>query len=212
MIFRSLFAAAFLALWAVPASAQEIGHVVYDGPTTFGPDGLTLIDNRIKTAAQNLKKDYPQGISRYAAFDMAFPRDEDEYYRLGKNGVILISAVTQDAAELPLARVTIRNGDTLTELKLLASGNRETADDVQAMFGSHRQDAIYLVPLDQVKRGATLECDFAIARQGFVLARLRDPEPYFIRADSGRKSGPQPSARLLQALISREYPGVLSTQ
>jgi hypothetical protein len=212
MILRPLFAAAAFALLAVPASAQDIGQIVYEGLTTFGPSGLASIDKRIEIAAQDLKQTYPQGGARYAASDMASPRDDDEYYKLGKNGVVLISAVTQDSAELPLARVAIRNGAVLTELKPLASGRRETAEGsvVREMFGRFRQDALYLVPLDQVKRGATLECDFAVHRQGFVITRLSEPPQGFILADPGRKSGPQPSASLLQAFIAREFPGVLS--
>jgi hypothetical protein len=214
MTLRRLFAVIFLAFLAVPAAAGDIGHIVYEGLTTFGPSGLASIDKRIEVAAQDLKQTYPQGGTRFAADDMAFPRDEDEYYKLGKYTVVLISAVTQDAAELPLARVTIRNGATLMELKQLASGRREIAENsvVREMYGRTRQDAFYLVPLDQVKRDASLECDFAANRQGFVIARLSEPPQGFIQADPGRKSGAEPSAALLQAFIAREFPGILSTK
>jgi hypothetical protein len=214
MTLRLLFAAIFLAVLSVPASAGDIGHIVYEGLTTFGPSGLAAIDKRIEVAAQDMNQTYPQGGARYVANDLAYPRDDDEYYKLGKYAVVLISAVTQDAAELPLARVAIRNGATLTDLKLLASGRRETAEGsvVREMYGRTRQDAFYLVPLDQVKRGATLECDFAANRQGFVIARLSEPPLGFIQADPGRKSGAEPSAAVLQAFIAREFPGILSTK
>jgi hypothetical protein len=210
----AFFFAAALAFLALPASAGDIGHIVYEGVTTFGPSGLASIDKRIEVAARDLKQTYPQGGARYAAADLAFPRDEDEYYKLRKYTVVLISAVTQDAAELPLARVAIRNGATLTELKLLASGRRETAESsvVREMYGRFRQDAFYLVPLDQVKRGATLECDFAANRQGFVIARLSEPPLGFIQADPGRKSGAEPSAAVLQDFIASGYPGILSAK
>jgi hypothetical protein len=42
---------------------------------------------------------------RFAAFDIAWPRDAEEAKRLGGNTVIVLGALSQNASELPLARV-----------------------------------------------------------------------------------------------------------
>lgn len=151
------------------------------------------------------------GGARGAIVDFAWAQDKDEYRALGKYVVVLVSAVSQDAAELPLKRVYVQSKGREVELLRISSERRDVAKEspVHAMLGPYREDSFYLAPAGVMMRDGALLVDFAVRRNGFHLYNLPGTPPDFIARDRNpmpaADASPEPKA--LQAIIAREYAG-----
>lgn len=189
----------------------EPKHVVDGGTTTFGPTTSVAFDKDIEASARKFQAQYPQGADRYAQFDISYPRDRAEYQAMGKYAIVLLAALTHDPAELPLSRVYVRDDGHETELKRIVAVRRQVPDRsaTLAMYGMHREDAFYMLPVSLVHPGAEIVCDFAAHRRGFSLGTLELPPVDFIRSDDNRSAGHEPSDVALRAFFHREYPGIL---
>lgn len=183
-------AAALSAMLLSPAAAQQ--------PVT--PQDM---DKRLQERADLIAKVNPQGADRIVIYDLAWPKDADEFGALGRHAVLLISAVTRHAQELPIKKVSIQVGEGETALRRLWSKRSEVpAGSVRKLFGTYREDALYLLPVGPLLKGSTVFTEFALERTEF---RLDTAEPAFVRAAKG-KAG-EPSAETLRAFLARQYPG-----
>src|SRR4029077_1242745 len=94
-------ACAIAALGAVGSlTAQTPNHVEaalgwYAGPVSHG-----AIDAKLRAAALQYRQYAP--IPRVAFYDIAYPADSAEAIGLRGNGVLVITAISQDSTELPL--------------------------------------------------------------------------------------------------------------
>ena len=61
--------------------------------------------------------------------DFTWPADAEEYRKLAKHVLVLVSVVTQDAAELPLRRVYVNSNGKQTALTKLSSQRSSVARD-----------------------------------------------------------------------------------
>lgn len=151
---------------------------------------------------------------REVSSDIALPADSEEYEALGKNAVLLLTAHSAQASELPLRSAYVAVGDIRVPLQ------RITALPVESVTVSRsgrpetyaRQVAFYLVPIYLLTRDAHLKVDFAGRRDGFGVTRFSasalDEAPTFVRADDyGYPSEPDLTAA--RALIVREFPQAL---
>lgn len=203
-LIASLFA---LLLLATTAEAQ----IVSQSPVTHGAVTPEAIGKRLEDTAERVRKMSATGGARGAVVDFAWAQDKDEYRALGKYVVVLVSAVSQDAAELPLKRVYVQSKGREIELRRIASERRDVAKEspVHAMLGPHREDGFYLAPADVMMRDGALLVDFAVRRNGFHLYNLPGTPPDFIARDRNptpaADASPEPKA--LQAIIAREYTG-----
>lgn len=196
----------FLLLCCASAHADE-QHTV-----TALPPGTALspadFDKRFEKSAGDFRTQRPNDVAtRFVEYDMAFPRRGDEYEGFGHQGVILIGAMSHDADELPIARVYIRLDGREVELKRIMSTQREfdATSDAAQVYGPHRQDAFYLVPIELLQPGAQVLCDFAVHRTGFLIDDHPPPAPAFARDDKATGADPTPAA--LHGFLDREYPG-----
>lgn len=218
MTIRAAFAALFFltgTAFAAPAPkpttpepiTTEPGHEVSPTNAAHGAVTRQQFEARFETGAVEFAAGRT-GVQadRFAAFDIAWPRDAEESKRLGGNAVIVIGALSQNVAELPLAKAYLERPDgSQVVLKRLGLVKKTLKAPSQAakIFGPNVSEEFYLVPASVLGRGAMLKCDFAKNRLGFVLSQsLSLPKGLVARSSTG-----QPAAGALQAIVSREYPG-----
>lgn len=199
--FAVLLASLFFALGAAAEQTAGQGSVT---PEEIG--------KRLNDTAERTRKISAKGAARGAMVDFAWPQDEGEYKALNKYVVVLISAVSQDAKELPLRRVYVQpaRGREIV-LQKISSERKDVPKDsaIHAMLGPHREDSFYLAPAGTMMNDGTLLIDFAINRNGFHLQELPAPPPDFIEADRHAMppAGAKPDPKALKAIIEREYTG-----
>jgi hypothetical protein len=167
------------------------------------------MEKRLNEQAALLLKSTPEGADRVAIYDLRWPQDADEYRALGKNAVILISAVTRVTKELPLKKVYLRVGERDIALRRLFSRRSElgAASPARKLFGAFREDALYLVPVGPLLSGNVVLADFARERTAFRLNSGPFAPPEFIRADQEQGQAGDPSLQAIKKLLEREYPG-----
>jgi hypothetical protein len=205
---RLLSAAAIaLLLLTFPAAAQ----IAQKNPVSQGSVTPEVIGQRLEDTAERTRAISAKGAARSAIIDFAWPQDAAEYKALGKYVLVFVSAVSQQADELPLKRVYVESNGREIALERIASVRRDVPKDtaVHAMLGPHREDAFYIAPAGAMMRKGSVFVDFAVRRDGFRLYELPGTPPAFVKAD--RKPMPaanaKPDPKALKAMLEREYTG-----
>lgn len=204
---RLITTAIALLLLASPAAAQ----VARKGPVTQACVTPEVIARRLEDSARNTQKISARGAARTGIIDFAWPQDEAEYKALGKYIIVLVSAVSQSADELPLKRVYLDNETGELTLEKIASIRRDVPQksSIFAILGPYREDSFYLAPAGAMMRKGTVMVDFAVRRSGFRLYELPGTPPAFVKADRNPMPAfdakPDPAA--LNAILAREYTG-----
>src|SRR5882757_9195471 len=91
-------------------------------PVSQNPVSRADMTGRLEESALETRKSAPQGAARGSSVDFAWASDPAEYRALAKHLLVLVSVVTQDAAELPLRRVYVADpGGKPIELIKLSS-------------------------------------------------------------------------------------------
>ncbi|MBR1128633.1 hypothetical protein [Bradyrhizobium iriomotense] len=179
-------------------------------PATRGAVSPADIARRLEKSAIETARLVPNA-ARGSAIDFAWPMSPEEYAATAKHVVVLVSVVTQDAAELPLRRVHIRAGGKDVELVRLshelvgvARGSRTFS-----VLGPYREDGFYLAPASVMMAEGYLQADFATRRSDFNLYKLPGTAPDFIRSDKNPEPLPdgKPDLAAVRAMIMREYKG-----
>lgn len=179
-------------------------------PATRGAVSPADIAERLEKSAKETARIVPSA-ARGSATDFAWPMSPEEYAATAKHVLVLVSVVTQDAAELPLRRVHIRAGGKDVELVRLshelvgvAKGSRTFS-----VLGPYREDGFYLAPASAMMADGYLQADFATRRSDFNLYKLPVTAPDFIRSDKNPEPLPdsKPDLAAVRAMIMREYKG-----
>lgn len=167
------------------------------------------IDRRIATRAEEIKKMAPQGAARFLVFDLGWPIDVTEYRALGRHAILFIAALSQEADELPLRRVYVVARGKSVELEQLSSTRHRVppATLPHEVFGPHREDSFYLVPIGPYMQEWLIQTDFAKNRSDFVVTKGRLDPPDFILSDRNRNATAKPRADALKTYLEREFPG-----
>lgn len=203
-------------LWmgeARSADATSPEHIVANPSVATGSLTIAAFNQRLENDARRDRQRYAGStVDRIAEFDVAFPRDANEYKSFGKYGLLLVSALSHDASELPLAKVYIQLGGSTVELQRVVSIPRDVEPNsiASSEYGQYREDAFYLLPAGVVSGDFTLLADFAVHRSGFVVTKGPLALPDFIKTDatlSKTDPGPLPTANAFVVLLRREYPG-----
>lgn len=209
-IMRPLLAATILTALAYTlggAAEEEPLHFISALPTTAQPLSPAALTLRIENAALQVAAYAP--IPRVAFFDIAYPATRAEAQKLQGHALVLITALSQNAAEFPLKSAYVIVDGQRIDLRRLASVQSRNRDEdrVSRTFGPHRVDCLYLLPLAAAAPRAALLIDFAANRDGFNLGEFTGPPPAVV--PEGVPGGdPPPDA--LAAFIRREYPGFLA--
>ena len=177
----------------------------------FGPAGATVLEERIEDAAIEDYDDRP--IARIIFYDIAYPRDAEEYKNLDGHAVLVLSAISQLKEELPLKRVYVLWDGKEIELKLFRSWSQQTSREsiTTQTYGAHRMNAIYLLPLYLRLQQASLQADFTRNRTNFPFAYFKPADlPEHIRSlPIQEPTGKAFSIPSLIQFINREYPDII---
>ena len=123
---------------------------------------------RLEKAALRTREQAPKGAARGSSIDFCWPSNVEEYQAIGKYVLVLVSVVTQDAAELPLRRVYVTVNGEQTELVKLSSQRRDVrkGSTTFSILGPFREDGFYVAPAGLMMSDSYLQ-------------RLRDPSQQF---------------------------------
>lgn len=208
--------AALVLVTSLAACASDPGafeHRVSTGDWKSQPVAPATLDARIKEAADEYLKHAP--VLRYAHYDVALPANQDEYDQMAGFGVIVISVLSQDPAELPPKHFVAVVGSEDVVLNLIFGARTPVTDPkVAHVFGVNRWDGLYELPVQLLRQHAELHIDFAKNRDGFVLGRFSETDDALLDTTGLKVSAPLRSAAPEEArmrMIEREYPGFLSS-
>lgn len=198
-------------LLALVLAQSAFAQKLTQRPVSQDPVSLEDMTGRLEKSAINTAKIAPKGAARGSSVDFAWASSAEEYRALAKHVLVLVSVVTQDAAELPLRRVYVNIDGRETELIKLSSqlsGVRK-GSKTYSMLGPYREDGFYLAPAGPMMAEGYLQADFAVRRNGFNLYKLPGTPPDFIKADSDPMpaTDARPDTPALKAMLLREYKG-----
>jgi hypothetical protein len=209
MISRLVVAWTFAALsgGGLPLTAQDtLLHYEESLGWSQTPVTNAILDQRIASAARQYRAYAP--IPRAAFYDLALSKDSLEYLSMKGFGVMVLTVIVQDSAEIIPQQVYLATNERRFVLEPVAAVSSRTADSLVARtFGAWRFDAMYLAPV--AWRPATLLVDF-VRRRGFRLDSLG----YAYPAIAEQLPRDLPSAEdaprhdVVQAFMTREYPGL----
>ncbi|MFH1345233.1 MAG: hypothetical protein ABIL01_29115 [Pseudomonadota bacterium] len=200
-------------IWILTAFLATVAHgqTLTQRPVAQNPVTPAEMTGRLEKSAVRTAKSAPNGAARGASVDFSWPADAEEYRKLAKHVLVLVSVVTQDAAELPLRRVYVDSNGKQTQLTRLSSQRSGVAKDTKtfSVLGPYREDGFYLAPAGVMMADGHLQADFAVRRIGFNLYRLPGTPPDFIKADSDPMPAKdaRPETPALKAMLQREYKG-----
>jgi hypothetical protein len=204
---QRLLMCAVALLLSQPVTAQTLTQ----RPVSRGAVTPADMTQRLERSAIRIAQSTPKGVARGASVDLAWPSDPEEYRAIAKHVLVLVSVVTQDAAELPLRRVYVGANGRETELLRLSSqlSAVKKGSITFAMLGPYREDGFYLAPVGAMVADGFLQADCAIRRNNFNLYKLPGKMPDFVKADSDPMPAPdaKPDVSVVKAMLHREYKG-----
>jgi hypothetical protein len=196
---------------ALFACATAEAQTLTKRPVSQGVVTPAAMTERLEKSALRTKEQAPKGAARGSSIDFCWPASAAEYQAIGKYVLVLVSVVTQDAAELPLRRVYVTVNGEQTELAKLSSQRRdvEKGSTTFSILGPFREDGFYVAPAGLMMRDGYLQADFATRRNNFNLYKLPGTPPEFIKADHNPMPSKDttPNMPALRALLTREYKG-----
>ena len=202
-----------LLVWMLSAFFSTVAHAqtLTQRPVAQNPVTSAEMTERLEKSAVRTAKSAPQGAARGASVDFTWPADAEEYRKLAKHVLVLVSVVTQDAAELPLCRVYVDSNGKQTQLTKLSSqlSAVQKGSVTFSVLGPYREDGFYLAPAGPMMADGHLQADFAVRRIGFNLYKLPGTPPDFIKddADPMPARDAKPETPALKAMLEREYKG-----
>jgi hypothetical protein len=202
-----LLVVALSILLAAAANAQTLTQ----RPVSQGAVTPAEMTERLEKSAVRTKAQAPKGAARGSSVDFAWPSSAEEYQAIGKYVLVLVSVVTQDAAELPLRRVYVTVNGEQTELVKLSSQRSDVKKGsiTHSILGPFREDGFYVAPAGPMMSDGYLQADFAIRSSNFNLYKLPGTPPDFVKADNNPMPAKDaaPNMPALKALLKREYQG-----
>ena len=197
--------------WVASASAQVF--VLQDGAQSESESVSLREYNRriLHRAKEDSKHSFP--VERVTFFDAALPASEEELKEMAGYGLLILTAISHDPDELPPSRVYLKFERQVIPLKLVAlsSSQVDSGSTIGRVYGSHRMDAVFLVPIYVVPKGAEVQVDFAKNRAAFGAGWLGPMELQSSIAGATKpEPGAAPAAAALAGLMKREYPGFLA--
>jgi len=200
-------------IWMLTALLSTLAHAqtLTQRPVAQNPVTAAVMTERLEKSAVRTAKSAPKGAARGASVDFTWPADADEYHKLARHVLVLVSVVTQDAAELPLRRVYVDSNGKQIQLTRLSSQRSgvQQGSVIFSVLGPYREDGFYLAPAGAMMADGHLLADFAVRRIGFNLYKLPGTPPDFIRDDSDAvpAKDARPEMPALKAMLQREYKG-----
>lgn len=189
-------------------ATKEVVHIVGPGSVARRPATSDAVWQRVREAASKYRQYAP--VPRVAFYDITYPATAEEYRALDGYGLLLVTVITQDPKEVPLARVSLVSGRQAHTFQLVSSVLSPVGDTgVSIVLGSTRFDALYLLPMHLRRESGQLLVDFATNRRGFVLGKF-PLEPLDDDLPTDPPSGPHPPPGAFGRLVERELPAFVA--
>jgi hypothetical protein len=191
-----------LALTAFLINGQENPeHLVERRPDSHGPTTAPMSLSRLNALADRLRSN-GQAAPRLGIFDVAWPSSSIESDAAGRNGILQVTVVVADRAELPVTAYA-HIGDRNVRLELLTRSDSTTPSGTSIRdVGSFEEQAHYLLPLDLAAKPGAIVLDFSTHRTGFQLGALPLDPPQSITGSVTHG----PDNRAVEAFLKREFP------
>ncbi len=166
-------------VWRVLFSGVEDGRYLSDkkivanksggNAASIRPGGMAeKMTKRLLGNAEKYEEYAP--VPRIALFDLAFGAGLEEHNKLQRHGVVMVTAVSQDKNELPIARVYVVSDGKERELRKLCDKTLLVkSSQVRYVLGGNRVDSCYLLPYSLSRRGGVLQVDWQANREGMAL-------------------------------------------
>jgi hypothetical protein len=174
---------------------------------------LRMQNDLIDSAKENEK--YGEMISRATHYDMAYPKDIDEYSKLKGFGVLWVTSHSRQEDELPIKnlRIKIENIGTIGLEPIYSIKSIEQNKLVSKVYGKNRSDSIYKIPLYNEVRGGALTADYSANRADFILGHLAKEFPSEIGEPLKLPTEIiYPDNKLFNTMLVREYPIVRNAE
>lgn len=222
---------AILAVLAAAPLGSASAQVVDDRlqpPGTIAEGEMTLraTERALRRAAD---RDSARGkVSRIALFELALPDDSVEFAALGGHALMAVTALSWCQYELPLRTAYLVTDSGRIEMTPVTSVFSETTDSsITRVYGKHRIDELFLVPVEAVAQGGVLTVDFGKppeklppadarfcgtpGRDGFQLRHfLKGELPDDYLAGVGVLTARTPSTDALVEFVKRTFPEFLA--
>lgn len=186
---------------------DEVIHLVAGGTTIYEELSKLKMQNTLVKSAKEYKK-YGQ-VARATHHDMAYPKDNEEYKKMGGFGVLWVTSHSQLKDELPIKnlRISIENIGTIYLDPIYSFLTDEQDKFVAKILGKNRSDAIYMIPFFEEVKGATLVADYSANRDDFILGNLGKEFPSEIGKPFKLPNEIiNPDKKLFNVMLEREYP------
>lgn len=169
-------------------------------------------DTSIQARAQAAQDHGDEASARYRVFSISWSDDVDEYQRMARYAVMLLTVITQKREELPLARVYVRAGGRDVPLRKIGSTRSEYAagNVVAKMFGRYREDAFYLAPGGAFMRDGAVFADLSANRKEMGVVQLPTKvEQQRVKTfpTDDPPANAKPDADAFKTFMSKKYPG-----
>ena len=129
-------------------SQTAAAQMLSQRPVSQNPVSPADMTGRLQKSAIDTAKVAPKGAARGSSVDFCWASSPEEYRALAKHVLVLVSVVTQEAAELPLRRVYVNIDGRETELTRLSSQRSSVRKGsiTYSILGPYREDGFYLAP------------------------------------------------------------------
>lgn len=175
---KKIFAIAALLCFSSFALADDTGtHLVESKPIVYEELSKLGMQQRLRETAKEYEK--YGSVARATNHDMAHPIDHEEYIKMNGFGVLWVTSHSQLKEEQPIknARITMKNIGTIHLDSIYSFQTVENDKLVSTVLGSYRSDSIYLIPLFNETKGATLVADYSANRENFVIGSINNTFP-----------------------------------
>lgn len=209
---KSIFFITFFLIISLTCFAdEEIIHLVAEHPPVYEKLSKLEMQNTLVESAKKYEK-YGQ-VARATHHDMAYPKNNEEYIKMGGFGVLWVTSHSQLKDELPIKnlRISVKNIGNIYLEPIYSFLTDEQDEFIAKILGKNRADAIYMIPFFEELQGATLVADYSANRVDFILGELNKEFPAEI--------GPlfklptkivYPDKEIFNVMLKREYPIVKS--
>lgn len=181
------------------------------GVALVGLAGLQVSAAPTKKKPADVLAELQEHVVRKVDFDLCWPATSEEYAGLGKNAVMMLTASSVIAGELPLRAAYIETKGVRVPLQRIAVFEKHQTETANSKNTYTTQVSFYFVPIYLTKKDARLLVDFSGDRKAFGVTSFSAKQgldrgvPAFVRLDE-YDSPSDPNFDTVTALLEREYP------
>ncbi len=169
---------------------------------TDEPMSNAVVEARLRKTLAELPKN--ARVERIALADIAYPESAEENHALGGFAFMIVTALAQDPADLPLRRVHFHSTRGELDLPVLFErvGTVEP-EDLRRAFGATRTDGLYAIPLGAAFLEGSVIANFKAAQGDFEILAFHGGSP---PTNVEPIEPSEPDADALDAFVNREFP------